>query len=617
MLAGPGSGKTAVLTERIRYLIEDRGVKPEEILVITFSQKSAKEMQSRFINLVKGKSYPVNFGTFHAVFYHILMTHRNFTKDSILTDKQKHIYLMEIGIKLGIEKATYTSWQNEMIELISNYKNIGETAFENDELYPNSNDIDLLKKVANLYEKRCRLEDKLDFDDMIVECRNMLYRHEKILRKWQNCYKYICIDEFQDINDIQYDVLRLLAGDNMNVFAVGDDDQSIYAFRGSKPELMQKFQLQFVGCKTVYLSTNYRCANNIIGAADTLIRHNSNRILRRRQESASNENGLVSVIELSNTTAQAEYICELILKLKSELQIEYKDFAVLYRSAHCGKMFETVSKAFSIPISSTSNKSIFDYKEMKLIVSYFRLALGKAEKSDYFLTINNPQRNISREVLNGDTNKNRFDQMLDYYSKDDCKEKIIEEFRKDVEFIKYLDPYSSFIYLLKKVNIFRNYEKSLDVSDYKNEIIDNLKDILRGFDSIEGFLDFVNKYEVQNNKKRKLSVIDAVNMMTVHASKGLEFEVVFVIGLQEGQFPHNKNLHADSVEEERRLMYVAMTRAKKQLYLMALGIEHGKQKSRFISEIMENQSFISSYSSLSKNSSKASATASYSSSSSI
>lgn len=622
VLAGPGSGKTKVLTCRIKVLIEEKNISPENILVITFSKKAAIEMQQRFSKLTYPKSYPVNFGTFHSVFYKILRSTDKYSDISILTTREKQQYIMSIGEAYGIGKASFLSWQEDILSKISYRKNVSckETNFEQDE----ENELIML---LDAYDKKCKEEGKIDFDDILLYCRDLLYKHENILRKWQNVYKYILIDEFQDINDVQYDILRLLAGDRRNVFCVGDDDQSIYAFRGARPELLQKFTKQFYDCKIVNLDVNYRCAKNIVGAANTLIINNTERMQRQMQEVFNNKyEGHVEIAYSENTVDQGDYVCNKILELKELYGYNDSDFAVLFRSGHCAKMFENI--AIKKDLSLTTNEkcfNLFEVTEIKIIMSYIKIALGIGNRADYLLAVNSPPRNISREAFSCE-DKSYIKQLFEYYESDANKAQVVDEFWNDATYARCFTPFAYIVFILKKVGLddyfALNYKKSSNYS--YEEIKDMILDVARGFDDLKSFAKYydsclegdssnteiINRYN--NTTKQK-----GVALLSAHASKGLEYKVVFIIGLQEGLFPHNKNLHGKSVEEERRLMYVAMTRAKERLYLCALNIEHGKQKSRFIDEILENQSFISSYSSLSKNSSNASATASYSSSSSI
>lgn len=623
VLAGPGSGKTKVLTERIRVLIEDNNIAPENILVITFSQKAALEMRQRFNRLAYPKSYPVNFGTFHSIFYRILKSFEKYSDISIISSKDKCKFIMEIGEAMGIERASYFDWQNDILTKISYVKN--NNIDDNDEIYN-----DHFREIIDKYKNKCISDRKIDFDDILILCREELYKHEMALRKWQSIYKYILVDEFQDINSIQYDILRLLAGDKRNVFCVGDDDQSIYSFRGADPSFLQKFTNQFAYCKVVNLSVNYRCAYNIVGASNTLIMNNKERIKRPMQEVFNNRsNGNVYVLSNENTIKQAELVCDIIESLVRDGECLYSDCAILYRSSHCAKMFEDVARKRNIPvIVSENNFNLFECKEIKVLMSYMKIAAGKADRSDYLRAVNNPTRGISREAFNT-ASDDYMTSMYKYYQNTD-KEKVIKELVYHIKYIRDYPPYAFAVYILEATGLReylqKNYKSNNNCNYQFEEIVSRFLDVARNFETLSGFINYLEQVEEADDENgRKLvgddkngrDYIKGVCLMTAHASKGLEFKTVFIIGLQEGLFPHNKNLHGSSVEEERRLMYVAMTRAKENLYLCALDIEHGKQKSRFIDEINANQSFISSYSSLSRNSSKASATASYSSSSSI
>ena len=441
VLAGPGSGKTHLLVERIRMMIEDRGIDPGCISVITFSKKAALQMQARFEKQVG--SYPVTFGTFHAVFYNIL---KDFDPDigRLITEEEQKEFIRASLAPSAAREAD----DDEIIRLagmVSAYRN-SAGSYSDRAASSLQHDPEAGAKIAALssrYESMCRKKGVIDFDDMILLCNRALYEHEMFLRRWQEKYRYILVDEFQDINEGQYDTLRLLAGDRMNVFAVGDDDQSIYAFRGARPELMKKFIRQYRGCAQVTLTMNYRCCRKVIGAADTLIRHNSDRLQRPMQENLPEKSGgYVEVICAESAPVQAMYVCDRIEELIEEKGYSLRDFAVLYRSDHCAKIFGRTAK----------------------------------------------ERGL-------------------YSEKDES---------------------------------------------------------------------------------------GSIRMMTAHASKGLEFSCVFIIGLQEGLFPHYLDMEGDC-EEERRLMYVAMTRARERLFLCALGTEHGKRISRFVTETIERKKYISDY----------------------
>ncbi len=315
VLAGPGSGKTHLLVERIRMMIEDEHIPPGSILVITFSKKAARQMQARFLQRIEENHYPVTFGTFHAVFYSILKEYDPHVL-TLITEERRRDFVSSLMKEYALFDE-YTD-PEEVIGLISSYKNLADDFYSRCEAAKDLTieQIEEFKALVREYEKLCEKEHVIDFDDMIIRCKKVLTKHEMFLRKWQGIYRYFLVDEFQDINDAQYDVLRLLATDSMNVFAVGDDDQSIYAFRGSRPRLMKKFLHQYKGCRQVTLTMNYRCCKNVIGAADTLIRHNTDRLERPMQRHLPSKSaGDVLIVNSENTSVQAAYVCDEIERL--------------------------------------------------------------------------------------------------------------------------------------------------------------------------------------------------------------------------------------------------------------------------------------------------------------
>ncbi|MBR1908962.1 MAG: ATP-dependent helicase [Lachnospiraceae bacterium] len=523
VLAGPGSGKTHLLVERIQMMIEKAGIPPESILVITFSKKAAAQMQARFERRTEGCMYPVTFGTFHAVFFNIL---KDYDPDTsrLITEEEAERFAEHL-------KRSYDIFEDdtepgEIIGLISSYRNLSDDFFTRND---RGREIDepereAFIKLAGEYAMLCKNAGVIDFDDMILKCRDLFCRHEAFLRKWKKRYRYFLVDEFQDINDGQYELLRLLAGDEMNVFAVGDDDQSIYSFRGARPGLMKKFMHQYTGCRRVNLTMNYRCCENIIGAADTVVRHNRDRIERPLQRHLpSKSGGIVEILNFENSEVQAAFICDKITGLINECGYRENDFAVLFRSDHCAKLFEQTAsgRGFELKISGRCG---YVPKETRIHEAYIRAKEGAASRADWFLIMNNPPRGLSREAL--------------------------------------YDPGNDYIGAFKK---------------YYAQDPDMLK-------VVHGLEDSVRNYDITYSPSVKDQPHRAINVMTAHASKGLEFKCVFIIGLQEGLFPHHKSIRAGFVEEERRLMYVAMTRARERLYMCTIGTSHGKRISRFAQE---------------------------------
>ncbi len=532
VLAGPGSGKTHLLVERIRMMIEEAHIPPENILVITFSKKAARQMQARFAKRVEGRSYPVTFGTFHAVFYRIL---QDFDPNTLtLITEEEQLRITDMAVKSCMPSSDLlacTGQEENILGMISAYKNTGDKCFDSDEhcrMLDETGREEFLK-LYDLYVKMCRKKGLIDFDDMLLLCRKALYEHEIFLRKWQRIYRYFLVDEFQDINDLQYDVLRLLAGDEMNVFAVGDDDQSIYAFRGARPQLMKKFLHQYTGCRQVTLTMNYRCCENVIGAADTVIRHNTDRLERPMQSHLPLKNGgIVEIAGAENTVIQAMFVCDMVERLTREEGYKMSDIAVLYRSSHCAKMFLKVAEMRGIRCRDNNSGS---GKRQMIHEAYIRAKENRASRPDIFLIMNDPPRGLSREALCNSTG-DWMDDFRAYYEGDSEKTAAVEDFEK-----------------------------------------------------------YIREYDVCYLPEENMDGENTVNVMTAHASKGLEFPVVFIIGLQEGLFPHHRNMEGNA-EEERRLMYVAMTRAIERLYMCTVSTEHGKRPSRFAAEAKEKRKYI-------------------------
>lgn len=598
VLAGPGSGKTHLLVERLLVMIEQKGVSPEDILVITFSKKAALSMQDRFLNRVNYVHYPVTFGTFHAVFYHIIKSHKHKSYNNVLLDNQKRQIIEEIASKNGVNDSYLKSVQDEVLNYISFYKN------HNISLVEYAKSIDTEYDFVNIYyeyNNYCKNNELIDFDDMIMLC-DELFENEAILSKWQDRYKYILIDEFQDVNIRQYNVIKKLAGSNANLFCVGDDDQSIYAFRGSYSKLMQQLFEDYPQTKLINLNMNYRCNSIIIEFADRLIRKNDDRIERDIQQSSniyhklSDDDSVVNIVDCDSSISEAEYICGLINCWVNDLGYKRKDIAVLYRSNFAASVLKEQLELHKIPYYS-NEKSIdfYSIKEISVVISFLKCALGVFEKKDLFVVINHPEKSFSREAFSSaqDIEGDNFIRYLYSYYKDDAKKREkINELRNDLMFIKKLPPFAAVNYLLKKLHLYddfkMNYKKNRSGNYELFELMHELKERCKEFDTIIGLLNYVEEVSSQkdcNNTQEKDISLDMVTLQTVHASKGLEYKAVVIIGLMEGIFPHKRSLDREGIKEERRLMYVAMTRAKERLVITTRGTKHGKCISRFISEM--------------------------------
>lgn len=598
VLAGPGSGKTAVLTERIRRLIHTHHIDSERVLVITFSKKAALSMQHRFLES-EGDAYcKVTFGTFHAVFFHIIKSFNRFNSNSILTNHEKREYIREAGTALKVENAVYLSWQNSMLEKISYYKNCKEALFEKESGFVfDEEEKRQFDMVMEKYSKLCAVHGKIDFDDMVCECLKLLKQYPQELKKWQERYEYVMVDEFQDINEPQYEVLKLLVANHHNLFCVGDDDQSIYGFRGAKPDIMQRFLCDYPESDMVYLATNYRFGKAIIDAADSLIVNNKQR-LERQKQLPYDENCIGEVIKNSfdNEYCEADYIIE-------ELQKYFlSDVAIIYRSGHCVGTLTEKLKMAGIPYTTNEKTvDIYDTEEALIIISYLKIAIGMADATDYYRVMNIPKRGISQEAYyaccKGGDVYDFFERLAEYMRFDDEAYKKICRWKNDMSFIADLPPKVATNYLIK-ANGLHNMRAGTSFHKYEaTDFYDELCERMDAFTTIEGFIKYIKEYKASDESEAEMPKSkradgnedaenkEAVTLITAHASKGLEYPVVFVIGLQEGLFPHHKNLCNPNLEEERRLLYVSMTRAKKVLYLCGRGQTHGKRVSRFFEEV--------------------------------
>ena len=568
VLAGPGSGKTFTLVERIRHMVEDVGISPKEILVITFSKKAAVEMQERFELLTSHKSYPVYFGTFHAVFYNILKNQGKFNNSSILTEKLKIQYMRRAlkNISYDIKDDSYVL---EQLELASFYKN-NENSFEGRTF--ESDELEKAERIVKTYIEICQKENKIDFDDMLNMCKELLILKPEIKQFYQKIYKYILVDEFQDINKVQYDVLCMLSGTNNNVFAVGDDDQSIYGFRGSKPELMKRFLEENKRCEVINLNKNYRCAAKIIEAAGEVIGINSSRIDKTQVPCKENkDDGFVSIEKCGNASVEADFVCEKLIQFRSE-NIDLSSVAIIFRTFRCIELLKEKMNILGIPYTTNiTSDNFYELEWMKDIIAYIRIATGSRDKEIISRIINKPDRGLDREDL--------FEENT-----------ISMRFFNEVRRLSNMNCYAAVSFILKAIGYEKYLYSNLRSKGYDDakidEIIDEVKEKSKLYENLSEWLSYIDSLALDKNNNEDKSC--AVNLLSAHASKGLEFDTVFVVGLQEGVFPHNRAMSEEQIEEERRLLYVAMTRAKKYLYLVGRGEKkHGKKISRFLYELEE------------------------------
>ena len=585
VLAGPGSGKTFVITHRIKYLIKGSGINPAHILVVTFSRAAAKEMRDRFEKL-HGKSL-VTFGTFHSVFFSILKTAYGFSAEQIASDELRYTLIKELIKKNEIVNEDINTLSGNLLNEIALIKqdNINIKNY-----YSNSIASDTFKKLYREYEAELESRNKLDFEDMLLLTYELLSERKDILKAVQERYQYILVDEFQDINFLQYNIIKLMAGKKQNITVVGDDDQSIYRFRGARPEIMLGFERDFRNVSKVFLDINFRSTTQIVDASTKLISFNSKRFPKTFK--ANNGSGApVSVIEFKNPFAEVNTIVNDVKEyIKSGQDIN--NIAVLYRTNLSPRLLIERMMKNNIPFTiRDSIPNLFEHWVSKDIISYIKLAINLGNKNDLLRISNKPNRYISRDSLV--SSKANIETLFDYYDDKSYMIKRIIELREHLRTIKNLKPATALRYIRNVVGYDEYIEEYCDMNGVESDecytVLGDLENSASEFNTFNDWFVHMEEYKEELIEARKKSNEEdtGVRLMTFHSSKGLEFDIVYIIDVNEGSVPYKKAKGADEIEEERRMFYVAMTRARHKLFICYYKENFGKSigKSDFIVEL--------------------------------
>lgn len=596
VLAPPGSGKTLIVTERTRYLIEESGVRPDQILVITFTRFAAREMKERFERLTAGKNYPVTFGTFHSIFYGILKCAYGIGANNLMSEKESSVLLQEVLDRTDIESTPEVEDEEELVrELLREVGMVKNGLCHLKDFHSKYLTQDEFAEVFRSYEHQKKELKKFDFDDMLVQCYALFRKKPEILQGWQKRFQYILIDEFQDINRVQYEVIRMLAAPRYNLFVVGDDDQSIYGFRGAKPELMLYMKQEFPSLRTISLTVNYRSTEFITGAAARVILHNDTRFYKRVQ-SFRGRGQNVHVQEVLDEQEEAQYVTEEIQK-KLDQGIKPGEIAVLFRAAVQARMISEILSEHRIPFEMRDYVTNF-YRHfiVKDMMAYLQLAAGKRDRSLFLTICNRPLRYLARNSM--ENRQVNFEDLRKFYCDKDWMLDIIDQFDVDVRMMKNMAPYAAIQYIRKKIgydDFLKEYAEKHQIS-WKQlmDVMAELEERSKNFKSYDEWEIHIAKYtqelEEQQAKARKIKGEreNKVQLMTIHSAKGLEFEDVFVIHANEGEIPHQKAEKKDEIGEERRLFYVALTRAKNNLCISYITQKNGNsiKPSRFVEELL-------------------------------
>ena len=622
VIAGAGSGKTRVLTYKIAYLMT-QGVDPFNILALTFTNKAAREMKERIANIVGDEAKNLWMGTFHSVFARILRIEAHkigYTSNFTIYDSDDSQKLVARIIKeLNLDKEQYK--YKIIFSRISSMKNnfISADQYVNDEEMLLSDKISNRPKFHQIYKQyvdRCFKAGAMDFDDLLLKTNELLNSYPDTLSKYQNIFRYILVDEYQDTNHSQYLIIRSLSDKFQNICVVGDDAQSIYSFRGANINNILNFQKDFPDSKIFRLEQNYRSTKNIVNAANSIIKYNQKRL--KKNVWTNNESGeKISVNKLLTDGEEGRFVASSIFENKMQSQMKNSDFAILYRTNAQSRSFEDALRKKNIPYRVYGGLSFYQRKEIKDVLAYLRLLINNDDEQAFKRIINFPARGIGLTTLNKIAIEAKNKSVSDYtflknYSKsssilnNSTKNKLLE-FVVMIESIKAklqsLDVFEITKEVLKQsglYNLYKNDESMEGVNRIQNieELLNGIKDFVENNDknqvSVSTFLQDVALATDQDNESNDNN---KVALMTIHLAKGLEFPFVYIVGLEENLFPSAMNLNSRTdLEEERRLFYVALTRAEKKIYLSYVlsryrwGKPVDSEKSRFIDEI--NDEFI-------------------------
>lgn len=588
VLAGPGSGKTLTITKRIEYLIGKHHVSPEEILVITFTKAASIEMKERFVRLCGQKAGPVTFGTFHGIYYGILKWAYRMNASNILSEEQKYQLLKQVIGRMEIDIDDEKDFLQGIAGEIGNIKNNQIPLAEYESLNCSE---EVFREIFEQYEKERRRLKKIDFDDMLVLVYELFKKRPDILSMWQRKFRYILIDEFQDINQVQYDVIRMLAAPENNLFIVGDDDQSIYRFRGARPDIMLGFKKDYPDTKEILLDVNYRSTKAIVNGAARVIRHNVNRY--PKQIITTNEQGeTVHIQEVRHPIEESKYVVSQIQEAKKR-GIPSSEIAVLFRTNVEARALAETFMEYNMPFRMKERMpNLYEHFIAQDLTTYLKMALGDRSRKSFLAIMNRPNRYIGRDSVEGTTIS--FESLRKFYCDKDWMLDRIDQLEVDFRILKNMAPYGAIQYIRKHIGydeFLKEYAafRKINMEDLK-EVLREIEERAKAFRTIEEWFTHIEEYseELKRQSQQKETDPEAITFMTMHGSKGLEFDLVFIIGANETITPYKKAETKEEVEEERRMFYVAMTRARKKLIISYTKERNGKSmaQSRFVGELL-------------------------------
>ena len=591
-LAGPGSGKTTAMVHRIKYLIEEANISPANILVITFTRASAREMEERFVSLMKGKKYPCTFGTFHSVFFYILRMAYGYHSGNILSEEEKYSIIRDIIHNKQLE---YEDEEDLIASVIQEIGMMKGDMIALEHFYSASIGEDIFREVYREYENKVNDMGKLDFDDMMVYCYELLKERPDILKSLQKRYAYILVDEFQDINKIQYEITKMLSAPANNLFIVGDDDQSIYGFRGARPEIMLHFKEDFPDAVMTLLDVNYRCSRNITEGAIRLIGNNAVRFEKKIVSEKGYEEP-IQIHHMNTLQEENDHVLNAILDYRKK-GISYDEMAVIVRTNIQARKLVHKLMEYNIPFQIRDKvPCIYDHFTVKNVLDYIRAAMGIRDRALFLRIMNKPNRYLSRELLTESVIS--FEMLRSKVKGKNWALDNIDQFEYELKILAGLKPFAAVNFIRKAIG----YDSYLmEYADYRHlnvddllSVLDELQEMAKQYKTFAEWFDGIEKYREDFEQRTKVNAREkreGVVVTTMHSAKGLEFDVVFILEANEGLAPYKKAVKPEEMEEERRMFYVAMTRAREHLHIYEVKEYYNKElePSRFLEEILQLQ----------------------------
>ena len=587
VLAGPGSGKTTVLLCRISRLLERGLAKPQEILALTFSKAAAEEMKSRFENL-NGAS-GVSFGTFHSIFFRILRSRYGWNVEQIFQEEERRSILRN---SIEAEKWDIPDLEEYISQFFSQLSLMNSELEQPNRFTPVGMPVEEFRKLYRAYEGYKERHEKLDFDDMLTQCYQLLREDAAVREYWQRKYKFILVDEFQDVNQAQFACLQILAEKHQNLFVVGDDDQSIYAFRGARPDFLLHFPTLYPAAKKVTLNTNYRSTERIVNLAERVIGNNEVRFVKN-MKGIGEAGDKVTFFLAEDAAKEAAHIAEKIGRLLDE-GVPLTEIAVIYRTNLQGGAFARELYKRGIPYDLRDNSgNVYEHWVAKDLLAYLLLAENEESDSALRRILNKPKRYIGKDLL-AEAETMPYTLLRSFFvcpSLKGWQEENLENLRIDLNQIRKRTPYDALKYIRKVIGYdeyleeFAAYRRTS--AQVLQEIADEIMETAKDCADVRSFREQLERLSLQmkEQSRKKGKKRNGVALMTMHGAKGLEFRAVFLPSLVEGIVPHEKGM--DTVAEERRLFYVAMTRASEKLCLSAILQRYEKERkpSRFLAEM--------------------------------